>query len=184
MRSFAYWYVQNIFTKDELKNIVAHAESNFDSNLADQPAENVTKTAKVKVLNWGKSKHLFKKAVESAKYINLSEIGYDIYDVNDYMGFNYNVYDSNNYGQYDWHIDSSPDESPTDVKLTLLINVSIDSYEGGGFQFFRQGIVNVPELDVPGSIIVFPSFFNHRVLPVTQGTRRSIAIWIHGPKFR
>ena len=36
----------------------------------------------------------------------------------------------------------------------------------------------------PGSFIVFPSFIQHRVLPVTKGTRRSLVGWASGPKFR
>jgi len=35
-----------------------------------------------------------------------------------------------------------------------------------------------------GDIIVFPSFMVHRVKPVTKGTRKSIVIWVLGPKFR
>ena len=35
-----------------------------------------------------------------------------------------------------------------------------------------------------GSIIVFPSFFTHRVAPVTKGTRLSLVAWVSGPLFR
>ena len=34
-----------------------------------------------------------------------------------------------------------------------------------------------------GSIIVFPSFINHRVAPVTKGTRYSLVAWFVGPPF-
>jgi PKHD-type hydroxylase len=35
-----------------------------------------------------------------------------------------------------------------------------------------------------GRIILFPSFFLHKVCPVTKGIRKSIVAWVEGPKFR
>jgi hypothetical protein len=35
-----------------------------------------------------------------------------------------------------------------------------------------------------GSCLIFPSFYNHRVTPVTQGERYSLTIWCKGPKWR
>ncbi len=37
---------------------------------------------------------------------------------------------------------------------------------------------------IKGRMIFFPSFLIHRVAPVTQGIRRSLVIWVTGPKFR
>ena len=34
-----------------------------------------------------------------------------------------------------------------------------------------------------GSIIVFPAFMEHRVTPVTRGTRYSLVTWFVGPPF-
>ena len=34
-----------------------------------------------------------------------------------------------------------------------------------------------------GRIIAFPSFMIHRVTPVVEGIRRSIVVWVTGPKF-
>ena len=39
---------------------------------------------------------------------------------------------------------------------------------------------NVPK----GSVIVFPSFVEHRVKPVTRGKRYSLVIWSLGRSFR
>jgi PKHD-type hydroxylase len=35
-----------------------------------------------------------------------------------------------------------------------------------------------------GAATVFPAFVLHRVTPVTSGTRYSLTVWCHGPKFR
>jgi hypothetical protein len=35
-----------------------------------------------------------------------------------------------------------------------------------------------------GTVIAFPSCVLHRVTPITAGTRKSLVVWITGPKFR
>ena len=42
----------------------------------------------------------------------------------------------------------------------------------------------LPEIYTPGNMIIFPSWFFHKVTPVTKGKRISITIWSKGPKFR
>lgn len=184
MRHFAYWYLHKLYTQDEIQEIVKLCEVYHSPELTDQPAEDIIKTADVKIIDWYKIKHLLNRVEQSVKFINSTQIGYDLYDMTDYHCANYNVYSSQTNGQYGWHIDASKDAAPTDIKLTVILNVSTELYSGGSFEIFKQGIVNVTEIDVPGSVIVFPSFFNHRVLPITAGVRRTISFWVEGPKFR
>jgi PKHD-type hydroxylase len=33
-------------------------------------------------------------------------------------------------------------------------------------------------------MIFFPSFMLHEVKPVTEGLRKSIVVWVEGPKFK
>lgn len=35
-----------------------------------------------------------------------------------------------------------------------------------------------------GTVIIFPSYILHRVTPVTKGVRKSLAVWISGPRFK
>lgn len=184
MRKFAYWHLTDLYTPNEVKEIVDLFEKHHTPELYDRPATAIEKTSAVKLADWYKVKHMLGRAEEAAKFINSSQIGYDIYSMTDYHCANYNIYDSKNLGKYDWHIDASADECPTDIKLTVLINVSTDKYKGGEFEMFRQDIVRVEEINNPGSVIVFPGFWPHRVLPVTSGTRRTVSFWIEGPKFR
>ena len=56
------------------------------------------------------------------------------------------------------------------LSMTVLLN---DNYEGGEFQFATYNkekcIIETPEFNKTGSIIVFPSDVEHRVAPVTKG---------------
>jgi len=71
------------------------------------------------------------------------------------------------------------------LSMTILLN---GNYQGGEFQFCtyskKNHKVDIPEFDKVGSIIVFPSFMEHQVAPVTKGTRYSLVAWFVGPPFR
>ena len=58
-------------------------------------------------------------------------------------------------------------------------------FEGGDFQINSGQEKDAESVKMKkGDIIVFPSFMLHRVKPVTKGVRKSIVIWVMGPKFR
>ena len=107
------------------------------------------------------------------------------FHLNGYAMFQYTTYDEN--GRYDWHTDIclgqkfGEDAEPRKLSLSLLLN---DDFEGGEFQ------VNVGKEETPttvplqkGKVVLFPSFMIHRVTPVTKGVRRSLVVWVLGPKF-
>ena len=70
-------------------------------------------------------------------------------------------------------------------KLSLILNLTEQGkdYEGGNFNL-NVGMEEEPEyVPIPrGRVIAFPSWMIHRVTPVTQGARRSIVVWVTGPK--
>jgi len=70
-----------------------------------------------------------------------------------------------------------------DIKLTCLLNLSEEKYEGGDLFLFKDKEVKVEKF-VPGSAVVFPSFINHKVNKIISGSRSTLSIWMWGPKFR
>ena len=67
-------------------------------------------------------------------------------------------------------------------KLSMTVVLNSD-FEGGEFQIGGlQKDQQVPPLK-EGSIIVFPSFIDHRIKPVTKGVRYSLVAWFLGPPF-
>ena len=80
---------------------------------------------------------------------------------------------------YHWHADLGATGSEL-RKLSLVVQLTDPAdYEGGELEFFPQPIMAPRER---GTVIVFPSYMPHRVLPVTRGQRNSIASWIAGDK--
>jgi PKHD-type hydroxylase len=82
---------------------------------------------------------------------------------------------------YGWHQDSGAG-SFSIRKLSVVVQLSSpESYEGGELEFFSAGTVQQKDR---GTVYVFPSFEQHRVKPVTSGTRYSLVCWVSGPPFR
>lgn len=102
-------------------------------------------------------------------------------------------------GFYGWHKDGRADSlsvynSPDNkfrhgngrkLSMSVLLN---NGYKGGEFQFCtyskQENSVDAPDFNSVGSIIVFPSFMEHRVTPVTKGIRYSLVAWFLGPPFK
>lgn len=99
----------------------------------------------------------------------------------------YTKYYGTDNGFYNWHADTFfvGNKMAFDRKISVIIQLTDpDEYEGGAFLF--EGGVEQPdpiELRKKGTVLVFPSYLNHMVEPVTKGERRSIVSWIEGPRF-
>lgn len=76
---------------------------------------------------------------------------------------------------YTWHKDLGNNQSQY-RKLSVTVQLSApDEYDGGDLEFASMKASR--EL---GSAIVFPSWEQHRVAPVTRGTRWSLVAWASG----
>ena len=92
-------------------------------------------------------------------------------------------YKSTDEGYYDWHMDAGPPENGNQRKLSCVILLNDASeFEGGILQF--KGMEDRNILTRQGSIVVFPSFIEHKVTPVTKGVRYTVVAWASGPSFR
>jgi len=75
------------------------------------------------------------------------------------------------------------------ISMTLNLNAPGD-YDGGNlkfdFGFHAEGeqFHECEEIRPQGSMIVFPSFIDHCVTPVTKGTRYSLVLWSLGQPFK
>ena len=87
-------------------------------------------------------------------------------------------------GFYDWHMDCDVNmqhEPPVrKISMTLLLN-DPSEFEGGDLELMAPGkFANLKQ----GHAIIFASFLNHRVNPVTKGMRQSLVCWFGGKPFR
>ena len=137
----------------------------------------------VKHIPYGKVKHLMSEFVAYVYQVAELDFGYKTFGPHDNLYLNFNTYESDSKDEYPWHIDESR-QATNDIKLTLLINLSTEPFTGGEFQIFpSDGAVDIPMLSEPGSAFMFKSHINHRVKPVTSGTRKTLTMFIYGPRF-
>ena len=109
------------------------------------------------------------------------------FDINYLPDIQYTKYTAEKNGKYDWHCDTFwANPTAYDRKLSIVIQLSDPAdYEGGDFEIDSQyPQLPADQIKAKGTVMVFPSFLNHRVTPVTKGERRSLVSWIQGPKFR
>ena len=70
-------------------------------------------------------------------------------------------------------------------KLSFAMQLSDpDDYEGGNVQFLDEGGKTYMAPRKRGTIMLFDSRTQHRVLKVTKGTRKSIVGWTVGPRWK
>ena len=110
----------------------------------------------------------------------------------------FTIYEKGHY--YGWHTDQGPNAikhksknlNGKTRKLSLTLQLTDKTkYEGGDFQFKwiqdnKEGLLNTTTVDDAkdiGTIIIFPSFIHHQVLPIIKGKRESLVNWSLGNPF-
>ena len=188
------WVVDNAITKQKCDWILSLAEDKWETGKVGGPVKDATKTEE-----W-----LIKEEVRKSEVVFTDDN--DLYDLVWYFANTANEQalwkfqlDScqsmqiTRYGvggYYDFHIDGNGftreitnPRSATNFK-TRKLSMSIvlnDDFEGGEFEF--MGSENDLIKARTGTIIIFPSYLQHRVRPVTKGVRHSLVVWFCGEPF-
>lgn len=109
------------------------------------------------------------------------------FDIYGYEAFQYTKYLSSENGKYEYHTDTvfgsdKPRSMENTRKLSAVVLLSDPEkdFSGGEFEIFLHGKIPMQK----GQLILFPSFLAHKVNEVTSGERRSLVVWVEGPKFK
>jgi PKHD-type hydroxylase len=173
-----YCYWDGAFTESELVDIEKYCENFEKFDGEESTAEGFTKIRKSKVKFFNKS--------DSPELNSLfDKFNYLIWSINDdYYNFELNGYDSIQYtqyngddsGEYGYHIDMMTGDSikkneflsGDTRKLSVVLFLSEpQSYEGGKFTMkISEKETEIEQ--IRGRIIFFPSFFLHKVHPLTN----------------
>ena len=114
-------------------------------------------------------------------------------DYDTVQDFQFTKYDGSSKQHYTRHADDAP-KNPGDKYRKLSTTVMLSDpkdFEGGDLEFYnysppgrKNKILKTNKIKQKGTIISFPSFVIHRVLPVTKGIRYSLVIWHQGPQLK
>lgn len=126
------------------------------------------------------------------RLFSIIEISNDLYFQFKLTGFEFFQYTEYCPGEY-YHYHTDTHFNVTDIKkdsfltrklsLTILLN-DPEEFTGGEFQI----CVGNPENPLThkiskGDAILFPSYLLHRIKPIEHGIRKSLVVWVLGPKW-
>ena len=182
-------YFEKALSDDECGALISYIEANYeyqDSTIGfreDNKVDENFRNCKIAWVHPYKESSIVNMLWHYANRANRDHFNLDLNYINEIQFTKYEG-DIVFPGKYNWHHDVDwIQEGCSHRKLSLSFILS-DGYEGGEFEFEDTIPQLPPEALQKGSIIAFPSFFTHRVNPVTSGTRYSIVTWVEGPKWR
>lgn len=184
---YNYYSFPNMFSDEEIEFIKQWGEINeqLPGELGDSDELSIDENIRTSTISWIEYKEgtewIYNRLAECALTAN-KEMKWNL----DLSGFGdeiqYTKYYGTNKGHYDWHGDIGP--GVPHRKLSIVVQLSDEKdYEGGLLQLSRGShLIDGPK--DKGTVILFPSFVLHRVLPITEGERRSLVSWISGPRWK
>jgi PKHD-type hydroxylase len=115
--------------------------------------------------------------------VNEEVFRFDIEKLGDVTYTNYGKYRDTGGNSRCWHMDSSF-SSPKAIQKKLSVHIQLadpTEYEGGDFIF--KDVENPPadKLRKKGTVLVFPSYLEHKITKVTSGEYRNITAFVLGP---
>ena len=183
MNISSYYYWDKMLSTEEIKKIHfllnKHKKEKEALNLKAKVAKKTSTVYPIKIKFLKENlKEIFFNIIEA----NRDHYGYDIFNFTDEHELHYNIYKKGE--EYEWHIDAEVSKA-SDIKLTVLINISDNFFSGGEFNLLKSNKPTlVSQLSEPGSMVLFNSFFLHKVNPVKKGTRKTLTIFVKGPAFK
>ena len=168
------------FTQEQIKEINKEIKKNkFEKEPPSAAAQNVSKIGDFfHNISCEPLMELIHPWLYECQQINRKVFGYDIYWDFHLETMNYNVYGEN--GEYNWHIDRQT-RGIEDMKLTCLLNLSEEPYEGGDFFIIP---INEKIKFTSGMGLVLNSLIAHKVTPITKGERITLTYFGLGPAWR
>ena len=181
LEEILYWYVPNAIADVSCDQMMQKFEAvdshkafvgDGDDGVVDLAIRDVNKIPITHELGIG--------ATLSGMGMNINQRAWK-FDITHSNQAEYLKYDIN--GHYESHVDTFclPGANET-RKLTVLAFLN-DDFEGGKL-YLENGHERIYPPQEKGTVLVFPSFMNHGVEPVTNGIRRSIVTWLVGPWFK
>ena len=169
----------------------------ISENIIDEIVKSVEKTENATTFNdKSGNSELRKSRVSWIKDKKVLDMLFDFVDVANRNAFNvslykqapiqYTEYHGDESGHYNWHHDIDwLRNDGLDRKLSVTVQLSNpDEYEGGKFSFGELEAPKEEMLKKKGTVLVFPSYIQHKVEPVTKGVRKSLVSWFEGPQWR
>lgn len=177
--------VDNAFTDVEIE-LIKDLAKKIPSSQATVGKSMVDKSMRKSTLKWidrANPEYDFIYIKICQMFINANKMKFDVNLSGMTESIQYTIYNAEDGPGY-YHFHSDLGKVASQRKLSISVQLSDEKdYDGGELQF---QIVREPfsVTKKKGTAIIFPSFLQHRVLPVTRGERISLVCWISGPPYK
>jgi PKHD-type hydroxylase len=176
---YAFW--DNAFSKLECETIINTAKNKGlikgktkeESDVRDSkiswlyPSDNI---------DW-----VFRRVTDITLNLNERFFKFDLFGLNE--GFQFTNYEAPS-GKYGKHIDRSMNIPVRKLSISIQLT-NPEEYEGGELKLYDGDDEEANVMDkTQGTLIIFPSYVLHEVMPVTKGERNSLVTWVTGKQFK
>ena len=177
-------YYKQVFSIDECNAIVNYSDriSPVTATVGDNSVRTDVRRSEIRWISQDdRAKWIYDRLYSTMRYANGALFGFNIANLQDIQ---YTTYYGHGEDFYDWHVDELLSNSGFMRKLSCVVMLSEPQEYTGGLFEFRDVLSPEPnEFGDKGDVLFFPSYFNHKVHPVTSGTRRTLVGWFEGPKW-
>lgn len=179
-----YVTLPNYFSEQECDYITNYGLSKTlnvaGAGMDEQPQTDIRKSNVVFIEPNSETDMIYTKLTDAVFLANDNLFGYDLFSFGENLQFTEYVAPD---GKYDSHIDIFPNGLIR--KLTIVVQLTNpEDYDGGDLELLCSVENPTPTKRDRGTVIVFPSWLMHRVMPVTRGKRHSLVGWINGNPFK
>jgi PKHD-type hydroxylase len=174
---YAFW--NNAFSKEECQTIIDIAKNKglikgTTRGESDVRDSKISWLYPVDDMDW-----VFRKVTDITLNLNERFFKFDIFGLNEGFQFTNYVAPSGRYGK---HVDR--DINMPVRKLSISIQLTDpEEYEGGEF-YLHNDDKKILMDKTQGTLIIFPSYVLHEVMPITKGERNSLVTWVTGKQFK
>lgn len=182
--TFAAW--ADAFSPEEMDRIQAHGDrlTQEKATIFGAPEEEAFDKVRITRTAWiapgPDTKWIYDRMQGVVRALNDRTYQFDLRGFSE--NFQYTIYHGTEGGHYDWHVDQGALNIQRKLSLSLQLSDS-SQYEGCDLQFHAGNKIETAPRE-RGTVIAFPSYVLHRVTPVVSGTRKSLVVWVTGPKFK
>ena len=174
---YAFW--NNAFSKEECQTIINIAK---DKGLIKGTTKGVTDARDSKV-SWlyavDNIEWVFRRVTDITLNLNERFFKFDLFGLNE--GFQFTNYISPS-GKYGKHVDRGMNIPVRKLSISIQLT-NPEEYEGGELYLYDDDKGTVMD-KTQGTLILFPSYVLHEVMPVTKGERNSLVTWVTGKHFK
>jgi PKHD-type hydroxylase len=174
---YAYW--NNAFSKEECQTIINIAKdkglvTGTTKGESDARESKVSWLYSVDNIEWA-----FRRVTDITLNLNERFFKFDLFGLNE--GFQFTNYEAPS-GKYGKHIDRSMNMPVRKLSISIQLT-NPEEYEGGELKLYDGEKETVMD-KTQGTLIIFPSYVLHEVMPVTKGERNSLVTWVTGKQFK